>query len=309
MPSRLIYAFASLLLVAGATFAFATIQSDEGPLASSTGAPAVAGVPAEWDCTLCHFSVNNNLNTPGGGVRVLGLPLHYAPGQTYPLRVRLGTDSTAYAAARNWGFQITAVRLSDGQGVGTFLLPDPDTLTILMGEAGDFASRAYLEQTGLGARTGLGSPVEWRFSWRAPNTDLGPIGFYCAGNAGDGTDDPGNDFIFTTGETTLAANSVAVGREAAARTGLAPPSPNPARGPLTISYSLATRGPIEIAVFDLQGRKVRTLETGWREAGPGRAQWDGTRDDGTMAPNGAYCTRLRVAGEARAIARTVVIRR
>ena len=308
MLSRLVYGFAVLLLLVGATIAFASIQSSHGPIPSSTGAPAVGGKPDEWNCTLCHYAGGDNLNTPGGAVQILNAPAVYTPGQSYALTVRLNSDSTAFSATRLWGFQITAVRASDGTGVGTFVLPDPDSLQILMGE-GMLASRAYVEHTSLGTRSGLGGPVQWTFSWQAPPSAAGTIYFFCSANAADGTGDSGNDYVYTARDTTLPPGSVGVVNAIASRTTLALPTPNPARGPVALGYSLAVSGRMELAIYDLQGRQVRRLVSGWREAGPGNARWDGRRDDGTIAANGTYFARLATSKDAQALTRKITIGR
>ncbi len=190
-------------LAAAVTLAFASARFRNGPLPSETGAPAIGGTPEEPDCTLCHSNFSwNNLNTPGGAVEILDLPETYLPGQTYALRVRLGSDSTVAYPGRRWGFQLTAVRASDGEGAGSFVLPDPDTLQILPGDPSEpWPTRSYVEHTRRGTRDGLASPVEWSFTWEAPAMPQGSVIFFCAGNAADGTGDPGGDFVFTAADT------------------------------------------------------------------------------------------------------------
>ncbi|HTO92630.1 MAG TPA: choice-of-anchor V domain-containing protein [Candidatus Sulfotelmatobacter sp.] len=307
MQSRLAYGISALFLAAGSTYAFATIESAHGPIASATHAPAIGDKPAEFVCTLCHYTDGDNFNVPGGGLRLVGVPIVYAAGQTYPLTVRLDSDSTADSPSRKWGFQLTAVRASDGEGAGTFVLPDPDTLQIIAGSA-PFASRRYVEHTFIGTRTGLAGPSVWHLSWQAPATSSGKIYFFCAGNSANGNDDPSGDFIFTTSDSTLPPQSAAV-PSLAALTTLAPPSPNPSRGAVRLEYSLARDGDVQLAIFDLVGRRIRTLENGWRKAGPSEARWDGTRDDGTNAAPGAYFARLSIAGAADPLTRKLTIAR
>ena len=204
MQPKFVYAASALALVAGVSLALGGgILSEYGPLPSSTGAPAVRSKPAEWDCTLCHASETGNLNTPGGKIEILDLPATYTAGQTYRIRVRITTDSTAAFADRDWGFQLTVVRASDGEGCGSFVLDDADSLQVFNGEMPDLASRHYVEQTTLGDRDGIASPVEWTFSWKAPDAPADTALFFCAGNASNGSMDPTGDFIFTTADTVL----------------------------------------------------------------------------------------------------------
>lgn len=50
---------------------------------------------------------------------------------------------------------------------------------------------------------------------------------------------------------------------------------------------------MELAVYDLKGRLVRTLVDGVLPAGPDEAVWDGRTDAGREAASGAYFYRLK----------------
>ena len=52
---------------------------------------------------------------------------------------------------------------------------------------------------------------------------------------------------------------------------------------------------IENRYIDAQGRRVRLLLAGLAPTGPGRATWDGRRDDGSPAEAGVYWAKLRDA--------------
>ncbi len=203
MPSRRPLLIVTLLLASVVPLAIAGFNSDNYVLPSHTGAAAIGTLPAEMNCSDCHSNPDwNNVNTLGGAVEILDLPDTYVAGQMYPLRVRLHSDSTAAFAGREWGFQITVVRLSDGEGCGSFELGGNDSLQIVAGEA-PFLTRAYAEHTGLGTRDSLGGPVEWTLWWHAPDPPQGNVCFYCAGNAANGSGDPGGDFVFTALDTVI----------------------------------------------------------------------------------------------------------
>jgi uncharacterized repeat protein (TIGR01451 family) len=80
--------------------------------------------------------------------------------------------------------------------------------------------------------------------------------------------------------------------------------PNPFRGATTIVCDLPRGGRVNLAVFDVSGRLVRTLVDG--EMGPGRYQpeWDGRDGLGRSAAPGVYFVRLR-AGDFLATRRVV----
>lgn len=83
--------------------------------------------------------------------------------------------------------------------------------------------------------------------------------------------------------------------------------PNPVRGQGTLRFFLPSPATASLELFDLAGRRVRTLARD-RAFGGGRQElgWDGRDERGARVPGGVYFARLRVAGEA-AIQRTVVL--
>lgn len=69
--------------------------------------------------------------------------------------------------------------------------------------------------------------------------------------------------------------------------------PNPIADRYTISLSLVHRGTGEVAIFDLNGRRVRTVHHGSLEPGVTRLVWDGRDDEGHSLPNGVYLLKVR----------------
>jgi hypothetical protein len=73
-------AFPVLLL--GAWIALAAGHSAHRPDPSLTGAPAIGSTPGEPDCSACHDNPSwSNVNTPGGAVEILDLPVFAADGK------------------------------------------------------------------------------------------------------------------------------------------------------------------------------------------------------------------------------------
>ena len=78
--------------------------------------------------------------------------------------------------------------------------------------------------------------------------------------------------------------------------------PNPAQSAVTVPYALPEAGPVEIAVYDVLGKRVAVLVDGAVEAGRHEARLDAS---GLAA--GAYFVRL-TAGSAHAVQQVVVVR-
>jgi photosystem II stability/assembly factor-like uncharacterized protein len=74
--------------------------------------------------------------------------------------------------------------------------------------------------------------------------------------------------------------------------------PNPFNPSTTVVYSLSRPAGVSITVHDLAGRCVRTVESGYREAGQHEAHWDGRNDQGRAVSSGTYFMKLEANGEA-----------
>jgi len=84
--------------------------------------------------------------------------------------------------------------------------------------------------------------------------------------------------------------------------------PNPFISTTAISFSLPSgREPASLTVYDVAGRKVRTLVDDRLDAGPHTAAWDGKDSRGHRVAPGIYFCRLEMLGKA-ASAKMVLLR-
>lgn len=74
---------------------------------------------------------------------------------------------------------------------------------------------------------------------------------------------------------------------------LGPCVPNPFNPRAEIHYTTTAHGRIQVAVYDVRGRRVRTLVDEAQPAGPHRAAWDGRDDQGRNLPSGVYYVSAR----------------
>ncbi len=68
--------------------------------------------------------------------------------------------------------------------------------------------------------------------------------------------------------------------------------PNPFNPETTIQFILDTAGVTTLDIFDLRGRQVNRLLSGFIQAGFNQVKWDGLTSEGTTAPSGVYFYRL-----------------
>jgi hypothetical protein len=74
------------------------------------------------------------------------------------------------------------------------------------------------------------------------------------------------------------------------------PAPNPAREAARFMVDLPREARIDLRVMDVQGRQVRIVESGSREAGFHAVAWDGRDEAGARVLAGVYYARLAVEG-------------
>lgn len=296
---------ASLLLGVSLAYAYST-----GPPYARTGAPTVGSIPGEGLCISCH--TGSAVNDPAGKLEILDLPASYLPNETYNFRVKLSfTHQLADSVAPwRWGFELTPVQQANGRGIGA-LVPSSPGQQVVAG-SNPFGSRKYLEHTDQGVHDGEVGSVEWVCTWVAPPADSGPVTFFVAGNAANGDATPFGDHIFTTSASMTSGTVVAgidPGPVKPYVMGLDPAYPNPFTRFTDFAFSVPRAGRIDLSVFDLQGRKVKSLRSGLHKGGLDGLTWWGDRDDGSPAPAGVYFARLSMQGERATVTRRVTLTR
>lgn len=157
----------------------------------------------------------------------------------------------------------------------------------------------YLSRHGYGGPyepLALGTPNDSAMTWivTGPASDSAVVRIIGADAWGNSSRDSSNAFF------TIAPGPPpsAVGDRELSAIALSRPSPNPARGPIEVTFALPAAGHARLTVLDVQGRTVASLWDGALPAGEHRIRWDG-RAGGARAPLGLYFLRLDALGERR----------
>jgi len=79
---------------------------------------------------------------------------------------------------------------------------------------------------------------------------------------------------------------------------LLPSRPNPFAGSTVVAFDLPRADDVQVRVFDVTGREIRTLFRGRAEAGRHSLDWDGRDATGHATAAGVYLVRLRGSGGA-----------
>jgi len=113
--------------------------------------------------------------------------------------------------------------------------------------------------------------------------------------------------ISNSGPTMTADFNVTIGSGVVDEDGAAAPIsftlgqnyPNPFNLSTQFEITLPRAGDVDMGLYDVLGRKVRTICADYRESGTYIMTWDGTDDHGRPVPGGVYFSRVCYAGETR----------
>lgn len=83
--------------------------------------------------------------------------------------------------------------------------------------------------------------------------------------------------------------------------------PNPVNNQTTISYQLPFPSKVNLSIYDVQGRKIRTIINETHEPGIYEQVWDRKDNQGTKVTNGIYFYRLETNDES-AVNKIVLVR-
>lgn len=75
------------------------------------------------------------------------------------------------------------------------------------------------------------------------------------------------------------------------------PYPNPFNPTATLAFTMKDAGRVELAVFDLRGRRIVEIHSGHLESGRHEFQWHGKNSQGGGVASGVYFARLKISDE------------
>jgi hypothetical protein len=136
--------------------------------------------------------------------------------------------------------------------------------------------------------------ITWSLATSALTTLSG--GYALTLNVSNIADDAGNALAAGASDAWVMNSMLAVGPGGETPTAalLGPPAPNPGRGSLRIPFALPGESQATLTVFDVRGRRVRTVANGTFSPGVHWATWDGRYADGAIARAGVYFYRLQL---------------
>ena len=100
----------------------------------------------------------------------------------------------------------------------------------------------------------------------------------------------------------LKPTSVDFGAGAAAQAlQLLPPRPNPMAAHAELRFFVPAAGRVQVEIFDVAGRRLRTLLDALEQPGPRSVWWDRRDEAGSRVAGGVYWARVQAQGEQRSV--------
>ncbi len=140
--------------------------------------------------------------------------------------------------------------------------------------------------------TGIGTTLNFYVTRRRPVNDSHGIG-------------P----VLLAGSELMLADSIGVPPSGAVLGELGNNFPNPFASHTRFFYFIRDPGPVQISVYDLRGRRIKTLLDRALGSGTGFMEWDATDDGQRSVPSGTYLIRMEQGSATRLTKKAVFIGR
>jgi YVTN family beta-propeller protein len=145
-------------------------------------------------------------------------------------------------------------------------------------------------------------PNTGTFSWTVPNVsaDSVLVAVELIESSSPAPPGSGTPALMTAGTVALSqyfgVNGITAVDDAPSALSFARPVPNPAFGRVALRFGLPQRTHVKLEVYDIMGRRVRTLVDGTRAPGWYDLSWDGGLESGQKASAGLYFVRFEAQG-------------
>ena len=260
------------------------VRSDDG-IAGKTGAPG------EQNCTGCHSG--NTLNASGGSITISAPGLangQYFPGATYPVSVTVSRSGAAI-----FGFGFGALK-PNGTNGGTLAITAPTQTQLKSAVISGNTRTNVVHQLNAGA-TSSGSKT-FSFNWTAPASGTGPVTFYAAGNATNGSGTTSGDFVYTTSlSLTESATSLEENVNFLAELNISP-NPSLTNESINIAFALVASENVKLTLIGSDGREAFVQQ---QKLGQGKHNLT------IPSPNAKGIYFLRIGSNAESVTRKIVV--
>jgi hypothetical protein len=226
--------------------------------------------PVFGTCALASLHLRSSACGPGNTTAYLNVLADWTQDGDWNDVIACGGAGSGNACAPEWALKNAPLSLG----------PGCDSLDTPLFRVGPYTGGSWMRVTL------TFSPVTDDFPWAGSAVNVNAGGGASGSFAGGETEDYPISIVTPVG----------VGEEPAGSLSFAPIAPNPARGSAEMRFTLPAASDVRLGVFDITGRRVRTLAEGRLAAGSHVVRWDGRDTSGAPLGSGLFFVRLEVAG-------------
>lgn len=245
-----------LLILFASCIIFSSFHYSPAGILTTGAPPGHTGAPGEETCARagCHDS-----NSPNTGSALLSVTINnsnneYIPGNTYNVTV-----SVAQPDIYRFGFEFTALKSGDSLAVGTIILTDNVRTQKMIG-TNQYTGREYVTYNYAGTSPVSSGKGEWTFQWIAPQQNTGNVVFYVAAVSANNDATDGGDQTYTTSLMLQPAVTTLLTQNKTNGTNFRVfPNSMTSEERFSVSYFLSESANTEIALLDMNGRRVELL--------------------------------------------------
>jgi hypothetical protein len=225
---------------------------------NDNGKAGATGSPGALTCQRSGCHTGTELNAGPGSISISSPDMtdwEYTPGETYTIVVTVSETGRSL-----FGFGLDAIQAS-GDNAGT-LVPGTGS-QIKTAVVGGFSRRNVVHQENSGATA---NSHTWTFTWNAPDTDLGNVTFYAAGNAANGNGFASGDRIYSTSQVATPNTTIGINEQSASIQELSV-YPVPAESFVNMDFNLKKAGDVTIQVVSMDGKTSQAIYSARHQAG------------------------------------------
>ena len=231
---------------------------------TSGGHAASTGAPGEPTCanavTGCHADASINSGT---GINTLIYPVSdstYTAGKTYTVTVQVNNPGIS-----KFGFELVALKDAGNTNIGTLTTTDANRTQLITATINSSLRTYITHKTNGTPATPSAGNNSWSFKWKAPASDVGAITFYYVTNNTNNSGTNAGDALYFSSFKIKPATTNSI-TEIIDEDNITA-SFNKSNNIISVNYNLKSSAQISLCLYDMQGKKIQSMESTHKSAG------------------------------------------
>jgi hypothetical protein len=239
-------------------FSFVLFFTLTSELMDDDGRAGSTGSPGETTCNTSNCHNSFVLNSGNGSITATCNMVNwkYEPLTTYTINIKVAKPGVGL-----FGFGVELLT-STNTNAGLLIVTDAVHTQIKSRTVNGVSRRNIVHKLNGGLSA---DSMIFTFNWTSPDTTVGPVTMYFAGNAANGTGTTSGDYIYSATQTISPSQGTWLEKPVTADPFTV--FPNPAKENINVHYNLHTNDFVEIRLYDMKTSASYLLLNSERPAG------------------------------------------